>query len=98
MVARPHEKDDDSVVDMFDPDPTLDPDRYEGIHIVVSDEEAMELFDVRARYELGISGEEFLQRWDSGEYGELSQIPDTPEGRKIERLVALIPFIRIADS
>ena len=31
-------------------------------------QEAMEAFDTVARREMGISGEEFLQRWDAGDY------------------------------
>lgn len=35
---------------------------------VLSDEEAREIFDRRARRLLGISGEEFLRRYDRGDY------------------------------
>lgn len=95
MVAQPHqpEPEDDGWGDFFDP--TLDPDRFEGVHIVTSDKEAMELFDMRARYELGISGEEFLRRWDNGQYREYRQLPDTPEGRRISRVAWLIPTLRL---
>ena len=54
-------------------------------------EEGKQLFDYQARKLLNISGDEFLRRWDAGEYG---QVPDTPEGRKIEELVMLMPFAR----
>jgi hypothetical protein len=87
MVARPsHPTDDDDA--LYEDD--LDPDRYEGIHFVTV-EEGRQLFDQRARHELGISGEEFLRRWGSGEY---RRIPDTPEGRKISLMVMLLPFVR----
>ncbi|MCC7022238.1 MAG: hypothetical protein IT338_05400 [Thermomicrobiales bacterium] len=87
MVARPsHPTDDDDAP--FDDD--LDPDRYEGIHFVTV-EEGRVLFDQAARHDLGISGDEFLRRWDNGEY---QAIPDTPEGRKIMGMVMLLPFVR----
>lgn len=53
--------------------------------------EARALFDRQARMLLDLSGEEFLARWDAGEYRDL---PDTPEGRQIGYLVLLIPFGR----
>jgi hypothetical protein len=56
---------------------------------VLSAKEGRALFDRRARLELGISGDEFLRRWDAGLY---RPVPDTPEGRKIGRLVMLMPF------
>jgi hypothetical protein len=37
-----------------------------SVHILTEDE-AGELFDREARYSLGISGEEFLRRYDAGE-------------------------------
>jgi hypothetical protein len=91
MIARPHIPDEDAE-DPFDP--RLDPDRLEGVHFVTTIEEAREIFDQRARYELGISGEEFLRRWDAGVYGSKSDIPDTPDGWRILRLVRAIPTIR----
>jgi hypothetical protein len=40
---------------------------------------------------LGISGDEFLRRLDAGEY----ESPDeTPEERKVNSLVMLLPFAR----
>lgn len=86
MVARSHNQDED--IDELEDD--LDPDRYEGIHFV-TEEEGRELFDQAAQRKLGISGEEFLRRWDRGDY---RPIPDTPEGRKISGLVMLLPFAR----
>jgi hypothetical protein len=56
---------------------------------VLSASEGRAMFDRQAQRELGISGEEFLRRWDAGLY---RPIPDTPEGRKIGRLVMLMPF------
>ena len=67
-----------------------DPDEIPGIHFVTEDE-GVALFDQEAREALGISGAEFLQRWDAGEF---RPVPDTKEGRKVGRLVMLIPFAR----
>jgi hypothetical protein len=90
MVARSHIPD-DGAEDFFDP--RLDPDRIEGIHIVTSREEAEAIFDRRVQYELSISGEEFLRGWYAGEYGTYAEIPDTTYGRRILRIVHLIPFV-----
>jgi hypothetical protein len=57
----------------------------------LTEEEAYELFDRQAHLALGISGEEFLQRWDAG---EIPPVPDTPEGRPLGHLVMMIPFGR----
>lgn len=54
-------------------------------------EEARALFDAEARHWVDVSGEEFLRRWDAGEYRD---IPDTPEGRRIMSVIYLIPFGR----
>lgn len=54
-------------------------------------EQARELFDSQARKLLGISGEEFLARWDAGEYRDVA---DGPDHRALMRLVMLIPFGR----
>jgi hypothetical protein len=65
-------------------------DEIPGVHIVTP-EEGVALFDQQAHKTLGISGEEFLRRWDAGEYWP---VPDTVEGRKIGRLAMMIPFAR----
>lgn len=65
-------------------------DAIPGVHIA-TEQEGQELFDYQARKTLGISGEEFLARWDAGEFRDLE---DDAEGRKIDRLVMLIPFVR----
>jgi hypothetical protein len=70
----------------------VDPDRFPGVHLVTSIEEAQSIFDQWARDELGIAGDEFLRRWEAGEYGTVAEIPDTPEGWRISRLVDMIPF------
>lgn len=58
---------------------------------ILSLEEGRALFDREARHWAGISGEEFLRRWDAGEY---QNIPDTPEGRRVMSVIYLIPFAR----
>jgi hypothetical protein len=94
MVAKKNEPQRilDETEDLFDPN--LDPDRFEGLHIVTSDEEAWEIFDRNARRELGITGEEFLRRLDSGEYEGLTE--KTPEERRIVGLMILLPLVRPA--
>jgi hypothetical protein len=54
-------------------------------------EEGRALFDYQAHKLMGISGEEFLRRWDAGEYREIA---DAPGHRHIMRLAMLIPFAR----
>ena len=68
----------------------FEPFEIEGIHFL-NPEEGRELFDREAQRLFGISGDEFLRRWDNGEYGP---IPDTPEGRKLDRMYGLISFVR----
>lgn len=67
-----------------------DDDTIPGIHLATA-KEGQELFDRQSRELLGISGNEFLRRWDVGAY---RPVPDTAEGRKIRRLVMMIPFAR----
>lgn len=62
---------------------------------VLSSEEGYDLFDRKAREELGMSGEEFLQRWDAGQF---RPVPDTLEGRKVGQLVMMLPFARQTNS
>jgi len=56
-----------------------------------TDEEGRALFDHQARALLGISGEEFIERWDRGEYRDVA---DGPDHLVPMRLVMLIPFGR----
>jgi hypothetical protein len=58
---------------------------------VLSLEEGREVFDEQARKELGISGDEFLRRWDAGEFWPIS---DTEEGRKVGRMAMLMTLVR----
>ncbi|MGH3089357.1 MAG: hypothetical protein ACRDSJ_18850 [Rubrobacteraceae bacterium] len=43
-------------------------------------EEGRELLDRHARRYLGISGEEFIRRWDAGEYGDPDDRTQNPPG------------------
>ncbi len=61
-----------------------------GVRIATA-AEGKALFDDEARDLLGISGEAFLRRWDAGEY---NGVADEGDGRKVLRLVMLIPFAR----
>jgi hypothetical protein len=61
-----------------------------GVHIATVDE-GRTLFDRQARKTLNISGDEFLRRWDSGEY---RHVRDDAKGRRVRRLAMLIPFAR----
>ena len=51
-------------------------------------EEGRALFDAAARRHLGISGDEFLAKWDAGEYDD---DPDRPE---VLRVAMMMPFGR----
>jgi hypothetical protein len=58
----------------------------------LTDEEARDLFDRNARYYLGISGEEFLRRWDAGFYDD----PDdrSKHGPEVMEVAMLIRLVR----
>jgi hypothetical protein len=58
---------------------------------MVDDDEGRIIFDTHARKTLGISGEEFLRRYDAGEYQGLT---DPDEYHKINRLVMMMPSVR----
>jgi hypothetical protein len=62
--------------------------------IIVSPEEGKAIFDEAAWSIMGMSGDEFIRRWESGEYDE---IVDTAGYRHIWDLVFLIPFARQED-
>ena len=82
MVARRENRAEESEV--------VEDEDFENVHIL-TEVEAWEFFNDQVLRTLGISGEDFLRRWDSGEYRSIS---DTPQGRKISRLVMLLPFAR----
>ena len=58
---------------------------------VVSEAEGKAMFDDEARHELGISGEEFLRRYDAGEFHDVT---DMDRIHKINRVIMMIPFVR----
>lgn len=58
----------------------------------LSREEGRKLFDRQARRYLGISGEEFLEKWDSREYGDPDDRAKNPPG--VMELAMLLPFVR----
>jgi hypothetical protein len=72
------------------PEPTHDDDLDDGVRFL-DDDEAREHFDRQARRLLGISGDEFLRRYDAGEYnGPL-------EGRMasdVMMMVMMMDFVR----
>lgn len=51
-------------------------------------EEGREIFDAAAQRHLGISGDEFLRKWDAGEFAD---DPDRPE---VIEVAMLIPLVR----
>jgi hypothetical protein len=53
---------------------------------VVDQKEGYKILDKAARRYLGISAEEFLQRWDAGEYAGKS---DTPQVMRVAQLINL---------
>jgi hypothetical protein len=55
----------------------------------VTPEEGAAIFDRQARALVGLSGEEFLRRWDAGEFRDTA---DTPGHLHVMRLVASMPF------
>lgn len=60
---------------------------------ILSAEESLALFDMEARRITGMSGPEFLAKWDAGAYAEMN-LDETRQGRDIRYLAALIPFGR----
>lgn len=58
----------------------------------ITEVEGRELFDRNARHYLGISGEEFIRRWDAGFYDD----PDdrSKNGPEVMRVASLLPLAR----
>jgi hypothetical protein len=61
-----------------------------GVHFA-SEAEGRFMFDYQARKTFGISGDEFLARYDAGEYNDLT---DMDEIHKVNRQVMLMPAVR----
>jgi hypothetical protein len=57
----------------------------------LDDEESHQLFDREARRLMNMSGEEFLRRYDAGEF---ESEMDGPRHRQLVQMVMLIPFGR----
>jgi len=57
----------------------------------VSEQEGLALLDEQAQARLGMSGEEFVRRWDAGEYAG-------PDGDRADvvKVAALLPLARSA--
>ncbi len=71
--------------------PRIEPEEGERAWRILSPEEGRAYFDEASRNLLGISGEEFLRRWDAGVYRDT---PDIPESNGIRRMAMMIPFAR----
>lgn len=59
--------------------------------VEMSNEEVRALFDKEARRVMGIGGEEFIRRYDSGEYND---IPDDADHIGFWPLVMWVPLVR----
>jgi hypothetical protein len=66
---------------------TTEPVTLGGVQIL-SDEEWYALFDEAVRTQMHMSGEEFIRRWNNGEYAETA---DEPGHRHVMGLAMLIP-------
>lgn len=56
----------------------------------MSEQDAADVFDGIARRELGISGQEFLDRWDAGEY----ETTDRDDLDGLSEVVAAMSLVR----
>jgi hypothetical protein len=63
----------------------------EDLPLVLPRDLATALFNQEARRIVGLSGDEFLARWNSGLF---RSVEDTPHEREISYLILLIPFGR----
>jgi len=67
---------------------TADHDPADDIQVItLTREEGMAMFDRQARERLGMSGEEFLKKWEAGEI-------EDPDRSDVMMLVMMIPFTR----
>lgn len=73
------------------PHPESGADAYDLPVIEVTAEEGRRLFDEMARTWTGMSGEEFIARWEAGEYADLIESEDN---RRIIDLIVMIPLGR----
>jgi hypothetical protein len=63
--------------------------------VVFSPEEGRAIFDEAVRRAMGYSGEEFIRRWEAGEF---ANIPDDAEHRHIIELGLMLPLALQAGS
>jgi hypothetical protein len=64
--------------------------RTNGRVRILSREQARRIFDRQARREFHMSGEEFIQRWEAGEFGD----PDDPYRPELWELVWQVPYVK----
>ena len=57
----------------------------------LDDDESHQFFDEQARRLMNMSGEEFLRRYDAGEFDE---VLDDPRCRGMAMMISMIPFGR----
>ncbi len=72
------------------PDHVDDEHADDGIRFL-DDDEARELFDRQARRLMGMSGDEFLRRYDDGEY---NRPLEDPEEENIMIMLMMLDFAR----
>lgn len=77
-----------------DPWEGFTPEERERGYRILTPEEGRAQFDRAARRWMGIGGEEFIRRWDAGEY---DAIADKDGHRHIMQLAGLIGFARQDD-
>jgi hypothetical protein len=67
------------------------PERARNAVRFLDDDESHQFFDAQARRLIGMSGDEFIRRYDAG---ELNEVLDGPRHEAIAELVMLLPFGR----
>ncbi len=60
-----------------------------GIVRRISHEDALAMFDARTKHELGIPGDEFVTKYENGDYNNA----DDETADRVNRLVMLLPFV-----
>jgi hypothetical protein len=60
-------------------------------YVYITPEEGRQMFEVLAQEQMGMSGEEFIRRWEAGEYDEIA---DKAGHRHIMELALMIPLAR----
>ncbi|MBA2453354.1 MAG: hypothetical protein H0V47_09295 [Chloroflexia bacterium] len=85
-IARQYDTDEE----IADWDPYVDDGRG---YRFATPEEGWEMFDSEARYLMNMSGEEFLRRFDAGEFYELAG-GHGEEHSRLMSVIHLIPFAR----